>query len=603
MMDKGAERRERRRSQRRIAPKDRRQVAQPVIVERRSGVADRRVNPDRRFWLRIRKVALVLLTLSVFAAIAIGYFVVKRQTATARAPRPQAALLGPVFYAAPNGSPTCDGSLACPWDLATAFGSLYVPPPAVIVPGSTLNLRGGIYRGPFPYMPQFVGTPSAQTTVRSAPGEWAVIDATGIPMTGIDINICEVVGSYTTYRDFEVRNSNWVRDTSIAGSQVNGMAFNVGNESARPGDGLKFINLIIHDVGQGFGLWRYETNVEVSGCLVYYNGWTGPDRGHGHGIYVQNQAPSETHLNGNLVWSNFSHGIQAFGTSNSVLDNTKIRDTSFWANGMSDNYQRNIEVGGGVVAHGWEFSNGVSYYPTNQTAGQNVNVGYEYGNGCTDCRMFSNLFAGGDSFISPLNVNFSMTDNTAFGPVFNATSQTAYPSNTYLPQRPAVPWIKTWVDPYAPGRGTVTIFNWPLASSLPVDISSIVAVGSSWEIRDAQNYFAGPVASGGVYGGSPVTVSMAARAPVPVVGYAAQPSTFPEFGAFVVLSSAPPPPPPTATSTSTRLPVSTATATPFMPTVTATRTAATPSPAPTKTPKHRHGPAEPGYMPTPTETP
>jgi len=48
---------------------------------------------------------------------------------------------------------------------------------------------------------------------------------------------------------------------------------------------IKFINMIVHDMpGQGMGLWAENTDAEVYGCLVYYNGTNHWD----HGIYLQN---------------------------------------------------------------------------------------------------------------------------------------------------------------------------------------------------------------------------------------------------------------------------------------------------------------------------
>ncbi len=59
-------------------------------------------------------------------------------------------------------------------------------------------------------------------------------------------------------------------------------------QSSRTGDGLKFIDLVIHEV-QDVGLWKEATNVEFYGSPISDNRWNAPDRGHGHGLYVQNR--------------------------------------------------------------------------------------------------------------------------------------------------------------------------------------------------------------------------------------------------------------------------------------------------------------------------
>jgi len=87
-------------------------------------------------------------------------------TTTASQPPPS----GPAFYVAPNGSPSANGSIASPWDLQTALSQ-----PAVVQPGATIYLRGGTYNGSF--TSTLTGTSASRITVRSYPGEWAIIDS------------------------------------------------------------------------------------------------------------------------------------------------------------------------------------------------------------------------------------------------------------------------------------------------------------------------------------------------------------------------------------------------------------------------------------------
>jgi len=71
-----------------------------------------------------------------------------------------------------------------------------------------------------------------------------------------------------------------------------------------------------------------------------------------------------------------------------------------------------------------------------------------------------------------------------------------------------------------------------------VDLSGVVRVGDAYEIRNVQNFFGAPVASG-TYGGSPVDVPMTGVTPVAPIGNAPTPppQTGPDFGVFVVTSS------------------------------------------------------------------
>lgn len=73
------------------------------------------------------------------------------------------------FYVSTSGSPAGDGSLSHPWDLATALAH-----PSSVGPGAVIWLRGGTYRGKFGA--HLKGAAGLPITVRSFPGEWAVID-------------------------------------------------------------------------------------------------------------------------------------------------------------------------------------------------------------------------------------------------------------------------------------------------------------------------------------------------------------------------------------------------------------------------------------------
>jgi hypothetical protein len=82
-----------------------------------------------------------------------------------------------------------------------------------------------------------------------------------------------------------------------------------------------------------------------------------------------------------------------------------------------------------------------------------------------------------------------------------------------------------------------------------VDLSSVLTVGTAYEIRNVQNYFGTPVLTG-TYAGGTVSIPMAASSVETPAGAAAPNPTGPEFNAFVivtrrrVVSLAPGSPPP-----------------------------------------------------------
>jgi hypothetical protein len=275
------------------------------------------------------------------------------------------------FYVAPNGSPSGTGSISSPWDLQTALNK-----PSSIVSGATIYLRGGTYSGK--YVSSLTGTASTPITVKSFPGEWAIIDgyktttlsaaisSTSTTLTFVNalgINVQSSVwidgeciqmgskngntftgcvrgfrdstpashsttstaivgiedaltinGSYTIYRDFEVMHSdpNRVYSGDVIGDHV--LPYR-GEGLAVYGHHTKFINLILHDNREGIGFWHTATDSEIYGCIIFNNGIVDGVRGHGHGIYMQNQTGTKRIVD-NLSFNNFATGMKGYGQDN-----------------------------------------------------------------------------------------------------------------------------------------------------------------------------------------------------------------------------------------------------------------------------------------------
>jgi len=489
------------------------------------------------------------------------------------------AARGADFYVSPSGSTSGNGSVTSPWNLAAALAQ-----PTAVKPGDTIWLRGGTYQGTFSSV--LTGTADAPIIVRQYPGERAILDGGNSNF----VNILNVSGSYTWYWGFEILSSDLNRVSTQTGSYPTDIGRGGGVVTVQTSDtgaGLKFINLIVHDAANGFGLWEEAIDAEVYGCLVYYNGWTAPDRGHGHGFYVQNLTGTKR-IADNIIFSNFSHGIQVYGSAAAALNNVTIQGNTFFDSGLPADYQRNVLVGGGSVAQNPRIIDNVLYFPGMN--GQNLNVGYEYGAGVNNAVITGNYLVNSENaYFSPLNTNVTMTGNTFYTPV-DSSMQALFPSNIYPSSDPTTAQIFIRPNQYEPGRANITVFNWGNAASVSVNLSTVLAVGASYEIRNAQNFFASPIRSG-VYGGGSVSLPMTGLLPATPVGFAAPPETGPQFEVFVVLatsgSSVSPSPTPTRTPTPTPTPTRIST--------TPTPTAALRTPTPTPT-----GGTQPTVTPTPT---
>src|SRR5918912_3414306 len=105
--------------------------------------------------------------------------------------------------------------------------------------------------------------------------------------------------------------SDPVRQTSIAGSAP--VNIQRGSGIFVHAGPVKLINMIVHDAADAINFPMAANDSEIYGALLYSNGWQGPDRGHGHGIYIQNQAPSQKYISNVISFDNYGTGMKTFG--------------------------------------------------------------------------------------------------------------------------------------------------------------------------------------------------------------------------------------------------------------------------------------------------
>jgi hypothetical protein len=263
------------------------------------------------------------------------------------------------IYVSPQGVSTNDGSQANPLDLATALSARDAVPP-----GSTIWLRAGTYRGAF--TSRLDGRADARIAVKGVAGERAVLDCASAQGT-----VLTVLGSFTTFQDFEVTCSTPSRIDSGRPGEPNGI---YANESR----GISFINLIVHDMpGQGLGIWSESVDAEVYGTIVYYNGTNRFD----HGLYTQN-ATGTKRIEDNILFGQASHGIHAYGSTETALDHLYFAGNVVFNNGLLlGEAERNILVGGLRIARNLTVIDNYTYYPPASSRGSN-NLGYSAG--CAD---------------------------------------------------------------------------------------------------------------------------------------------------------------------------------------------------------------------------
>ncbi len=484
------------------------------------------------------------------------------------------------FYVAPNGSPSGNGSINNPWDLATALKQ-----PAAVHAGDTIWLRGGTYDKP-PYKSQLKGTAADPIIVRQYTGERARIDGN---YNG-DETTLTIVGQYTWFWGFEVFNSDPTRWT------------NDGNDPPRrgpgvqlSGDGTRMINMIVHDTSQGVLTGEDATDARIYGNLFYYNGYDSPDRGHGHGIYAQNHSSTPKPIYDNILFRQFGWGIHAYGEGGH-LDNLDFQGNISFNNGqLSGSFHTNILLGGLQLAHSPKL---ISNYTYNTDHENNNNLGYSAGS--TGAKVQNNYFAS-DTALGVVNGTGMTINDNVFAGKTSGFSHTIFPDNTYYDSTlPTGVLVFIRPNAYEAKRAHIVVYNWDHDNTVDVDISGILSDGDGYEVRNAADFFGAPVLQG-TYSGGSLTLPMTGLSVATPVGVPAPAATGPEFNVFVLLPASPggsPTPTPTRTPTNPG-PTATKTPTSITPASTPTHTLTAAPPTATRTPTR----TPTGAPPTPTRTP
>jgi hypothetical protein len=463
------------------------------------------------------------------------------------------------YHVSPAGSPSGSGSSSSPWDLATALSGAG----GRITGGDTVWVHGGTYRGSF--NSSVAGNAGTPVVIRRFRDERAIIDGRGTAHGG---SILHIAGEYTVFWGLEITNSDPDRSSASTSTQARPNA--ISTYAAH----VKLIDLVVHDAGVGVYTEPEFGDIEISGGIFFNNGWQGPDRGHGHGLYLKSLSGPIV-ARDNVLFNQFGYGIHVYtNAATGQLNNIRLEGNVAFNNGTqaSGGGSSNILVGGEATATGDVIQDNATWFPPS-VAFSNVQVGRgQVVNGdiqisgntfvggapvlemgyWTSAAFSNNTFAGsgnmialnnaapggttwnGDVFHREAGANAWRlgTRTMSFGAWQSAVSATPDRAGVALPATPTVIVRKSGYDP---GRAIVVVYNWPHARQVEADVSGVLSSGDRYEVRNVQDWFGQPVASG-TFNGT-LSLPMSGVAPPAPVGMAESraPRTGPDFDVFVIL--------------------------------------------------------------------
>lgn len=477
--------------------------------------------------------------------------------------RGTAIVTGNYWYVSPSGTPNGDGSIGKPWDIITAFNN----PSHAIRPGDTVWMRDGKYGdgGPAIIESHLVGTPSAPIIVRAYPGERPIID------NWLQVLCCNgppdsTKSAYTWYWGLEFASYNPDRSSSSTAQMANHAAVDVF------GTGVKIINCIVHDTSGGISMWQEAPNSEAYGNIVYNVGGYGPDRGHGHGFYLQNAAPAYKHIVDNISFNNFGNGLQMYGSNatyvqnfhvegNIAINNGTLATGNNTANGTAPAGPRNdnllISSGNGGPS-GIVLIGNYTYHTPMADDGYN-DMSYASTPVSNDLTAIGNYFIGGNEAVEFFRWNsiffqknsiysahqddislfwrpeqnpatYAWDNNQYFGSgrftVYNGCvtftcsngrtldfgtwkSENGIDANsTFTAGPPKGVWMAVRPNLYEPGRANIVIYNWDLLSTVQVDLSTAGVQSGDQFEIRDAENWFGGAIVSGTYSGGTVTIPM-----------------------------------------------------------------------------------------------
>ena len=436
------------------------------------------------------------------------------------------------WYVSTTGTSTNAGTLASPWSLEYALADYSLP----VAPGDTIWILPGDYYTADPAMNMFGvsrrGDSSGQVTIRNYQNGRVTVHGR------IDCGF-QSSGSYparnVTFWGLEITN----RDIDPTGYN---QGFVSGYSTIDPGvhTGLKLVNCVLHDCGaSGISTARSVDDFQAVGNLIYFNGREVNSYGAGiDGITARCEAPlGAGHgqlFKDNLVLSNFGNGATVLSPTQEhiVFDGDvfmKSGEPSFV--GMSKDISFEDVTGNALQP---VLNNIYTFMPSTGWQGGLVTI-----DNTTNAQINGGYFY---STLSPFslgatNTGLVMNNNTIVGTIGGFTINQYGTGNTLLATAPAS-GKKIVVRPndFETGRANIIIYNWDQSSTVSVDISASGMVsGWQYEVLDAQNFYAGPVATG-TYTGAAISIPMTGlTAATPVDPYSMVPQhTAPEFGLFIL---------------------------------------------------------------------
>ena len=461
------------------------------------------------------------------------------------------------FFVSTTGTNTNPGTIMAPWSLSYAMTH-----PPVVLAGDTVWLRGGVYKGQFNCLLQ--GAQGANIVIRNYNKERAIIKDT--VHVGGSSNTFQLYKNYVTVWGLE-----FTADSSSAGHyalKVNlGTGVKLINNIVHNGTSVGIgISDMARDV-EAYGNLVFDNGIQgdvTQGDIGHGHGMyiqNNPDRNYPR--IIKSNFIFNNQKCGLTFFSETNKQCDAVIMDNVVFNQGAMLDTSITPTYTAQTQRfYNMVIGGNT--HGVArvtLQNNILYRDAN---GKNVTLGY--------ANKDTSLIATGNHFINMIGNNYTalnlkpyngygpvvirdwkqggltFTDNTIYTPrvgygidwdLSTASTQTLIPTYTWdrnhyyrvnriaglsianwkmtygkdanatiSTSAPTTNVIKIVQNQYEPNKLYITVLNWEQLSYVLQNLDAFITNGSTYNVYDIQNIFAGPINTGTYTLGGTVSLNM-----------------------------------------------------------------------------------------------
>lgn len=298
----------------------------------------------------------------------------------------------------------------------------------------------------------------------------------------------------------------------------------------------ELVDVTIHDTRMGALIdYKVAPGCIVEGAKFLYNGWIGPDRGHGHGLYAANASDEMLIVRNCVLYGNFGYGLHLFAdavpaTYTDVLKNILVENCIVLGNNVGGHNSQAIIGGSGYGTTVRNLTVRNSVFVTNE-ANYCLTVGYLTA-GSVGAVLEGNLFIGGTMRF--LTYGGERVAGNKFYCDTELFTSADYPDNTYGNQPTA------GLDCKLMPNGYLFVANWGQAETVQVDVSSLFADGTMVNAANIQSFDPSTDAFADVQiltvENGQLTIDMQAehRAPGAPQGWVPLENVFPKFGVFIL---------------------------------------------------------------------